>query len=101
MSTLVLPPIADHCAVIVRLSMKTAPPPIPVVKTFWNYEDADMIAIRQLLSASGWDTSLCDTYLIDTVVAGWQKNTWMCVRLLFLLVVVVFTPRQNHGFPVI
>ena len=53
--------------------MKKAPSPKPFVKSYWNYEDVDLAALRQLLSACDWD-SLSGTGSIDTLVSGWQRK---------------------------
>lgn len=70
-SSAVLPPLSDHCVVVVHLSLKKAPPLKPYSKIYWDYANADVDALRQLLSSCSWDSlSSAD---VNTAVFMWQR----------------------------
>ena len=55
--TLVLPPVADHCAVMTHLSIRKAPTLKPYTKEYWCYDDGNTSLLRECLATCDWPDS--------------------------------------------
>lgn len=83
-STSVLPPIADHCAVAVHLSIKKNPPPKPFSVNHFLYDDADLRGLQNALVNQDWSSIVSAP--IDAAVSSWTE--------LFLSACCKFIPSQ-------
>jgi len=72
MQTVVLPPVADHCAVMTHLSIKKAPTLKPYTKEYWCYADCNTSLLQERLATCDWpdDVSLD----LDSAVQQWQHR---------------------------
>lgn len=83
----VLPPVADHCAVIVHLSIRKAPVMKPYTKECWDYNNADVTSLLDHLVSCDWTD--CSTALdLDRAVQSWQSK--------FLDVCAAAIPRRTY-----
>ncbi len=76
LSSSVLPPVADHCAVIAHLSLKKAPALKPYNVESFDYANADLPALHYSLKSVDW-CSLRSSDLNDAVTC-WERKFLDC-----------------------
>ena len=71
-STTTLPPVADHCAIIVSLSIKKAPALKPYTKECWDYNSVDVTSLQERMATCDWPVNVGSD--LNSTVQRWQNQ---------------------------
>ena len=66
-----LPPVADHCVVVVNLFIKKSYALKPYIKECWDYKIADVATLQEHLTSCIWTDNM--VLNLDSAVKCWQS----------------------------